>query len=53
LGGKFGFNVNTWISFNWLVQQFEETCYIDWDSKEYEELYQEAHEVCEDEEEGY
>ncbi|AGN51579.1 hypothetical protein VPLG_00140 [Vibrio phage eugene 12A10] len=45
-----GFNVDTWSSFNWLVQQFEETCSIDWDTKGYEELYQEAHEVCEDDE---
>lgn len=38
-----GFNVNTWTSFNWLVQQFEDIGGIDWDSKEYHELYQEAH----------
>ncbi len=46
-----GFNVDTWNSFNWLVQQFEETCSIAWDSKEYEELYQEAHTFEEEEEE--
>jgi hypothetical protein len=45
-----GFNVDTWTSFNWLVQQFEETCSIDWDSKDYEELYQEAHTFEEEEE---
>ncbi len=45
-----GFNVDTWSSFNWLVENFQDACSIDWDSKCHEELYQEAHLYCEEEE---
>lgn len=44
-----GFDVSTLDSFNWLEDFFKDCCSIDWDSKEYEEKYQDAHTA----EEGY
>ncbi|AUR89154.1 hypothetical protein NVP1121O_126 [Vibrio phage 1.121.O._10N.286.46.C4] len=48
-----GFNVSTHEDFEWCKSQFEDCGVIDWDSKEYEELYQDAHtfEDCDEEEE--